>query len=92
MLYFIVLTQRCNLKCIYCGNEPLEEYGPENAEFNIEELTGAILNGECTSTLPMSEPVHQFILEKDDAYRVRGVVRLGTINPIFTNTCFLGTT
>jgi len=38
VLYFIVLTQRCNLKCIYCGNEPQEEYGPENAEFSIEDL------------------------------------------------------
>lgn len=38
MLYFIVLTQVCNLHCIYCGNAPDPSIEPVDITYTINDL------------------------------------------------------
>lgn len=38
MLYFLIVTRICNLRCKYCGNEPDPEVEPIDVRYKIEDL------------------------------------------------------
>ncbi len=38
MLYFIILTHRCNLHCIYCGNDIGDFVEPPEIQYSLEDL------------------------------------------------------
>ncbi|MCD6095876.1 MAG: radical SAM protein, partial [Thermoprotei archaeon] len=42
MLYFIITTGRCNLKCRYCGGSFPPELVPWEIQYDIEELNSFI--------------------------------------------------
>ncbi len=44
MLYFIILTQICNLNCIYCGNTPDPSIEPVDITYTINDLKNFLDN------------------------------------------------
>jgi len=44
MLYFIILTQICNLNCIYCGNTPDPSIEPVDITYKIKDLKNFLDN------------------------------------------------
>jgi putative peptide-modifying radical SAM enzyme len=52
LLYFVVLTHACNLRCGYCGYE--EEYSestPAEIEYNVEDLKRFIMQDKAASII-----------------------------------------
>jgi hypothetical protein len=64
----------------------------ENYEdININEMVQAVLNNECTSTLPAAPKlVKSFVPEEEDAFRVIDAIRFGITKPTFCNVCITG--
>jgi len=83
MLYFIILTQKCNLTCKYCGNQPNPDIEPVEITYDIKTLKNfiqkdpepivAFYGGEPLLKIPLMEKIMDEIKAKHYILQTNGI-------------------